>query len=119
MLEFEPKLFEDKDNPGLGAESAQQFLKTGVIYPTGFSVICTAEDRSILRHSRCTPSCGVRYGAQLTDRTDSAIETGLGNWTETAECGSPAYVGGQVVYGQGLRAPFWSRRTGDCLSDNA
>ena len=58
---------------------------------------------------------------QLTDRTDSAIETGLGNWTETAVCGSPAYVGGQVVYGQGLQRTVivpqdWGLLVRQCLT---
>ena len=67
MLELEPKLFEDKDNPGLGAEWRQQFLKTGVIYRTGFSVICAAEAGPYWTRRSVAFSVGFQYGA-TTDR---------------------------------------------------
>jgi hypothetical protein len=106
MLELDNKTFEVKDNPGFGAQIRQQVFKSLQVYTIAFCVICTGAIDSRSVRQTVAFSVGYQCAGQLTDRSNGVLQTGFGHWTETAVCGSPAFVGGNAAYGQELPHSF-------------
>jgi hypothetical protein len=99
-LELDPKMFEQKDNPGFSEQIRRDIVKNPTCDAAMITIICVSDVGADWTHRSVAYAVGYQLGAQLTNKSGGVFQTGLGNWTETAVCGSPVRGGGEMVYGQ-------------------